>query len=161
MEARKSARNQFWPALQDISMYALRIEEDGMREPHWHSSTAEMGYVREDEARVSVMDPDGSVDTGHILPQAMGLLFFFPVAYPQQIEVIGDKEIHFLIFFNQPRPGDVGYRTSATALLRGVLAATFGVLQSQLSIFPTTTKYPLLVGRVNKRDRKLQMSWVL
>jgi oxalate decarboxylase len=26
-------------------MYSLRIREDGMREPHWHPITAEMGYV--------------------------------------------------------------------------------------------------------------------
>jgi oxalate decarboxylase len=41
------ARLQFWPALKDLSMYSLRIREDGMREPHWHPITAEMGYVHE------------------------------------------------------------------------------------------------------------------
>jgi oxalate decarboxylase/phosphoglucose isomerase-like protein (cupin superfamily) len=40
------ARLQFWPALKDLSMYSLRIREEGMREPHWHPITAEMGYVR-------------------------------------------------------------------------------------------------------------------
>ena len=39
------ARVQYWPALKDLSMYSLRIREDGMREPHWHPITAEMGYV--------------------------------------------------------------------------------------------------------------------
>jgi oxalate decarboxylase len=39
------ARAQYWPALKDLSMYSLRIREDGMREPHWHPITAEMGYV--------------------------------------------------------------------------------------------------------------------
>ncbi|VFA88918.1 Thermophilic glucose-6-phosphate isomerase and related metalloenzymes [Gordonia paraffinivorans] len=37
------ARRQFWAALDDISMYSLRIADDGMREPHWHPVTAEMG----------------------------------------------------------------------------------------------------------------------
>ena len=37
------ARLQFWPALKDLSMYSLRIREDGMREPHWHPITAESG----------------------------------------------------------------------------------------------------------------------
>ncbi|MDT5054230.1 MAG: oxalate decarboxylase [Mycobacterium sp.] len=37
------ARLQFWPALKDLSMYSLRIREEGMREPHWHPITAEMG----------------------------------------------------------------------------------------------------------------------
>ena len=37
------ARDQFWPALKDISMYSLRVAEDGMREPHWHPVTARDG----------------------------------------------------------------------------------------------------------------------
>ena len=41
----KTARTQFWPALKDLSMYSLRMREDGMREPHWHPVTAELGYV--------------------------------------------------------------------------------------------------------------------
>jgi oxalate decarboxylase len=40
------ARSQFWPALKDISMYSLRITSGGMREPHWHPETAEMGLCR-------------------------------------------------------------------------------------------------------------------
>ena len=27
-------------------MYSLRVNENGMREPHWHPVTAEMGYVQ-------------------------------------------------------------------------------------------------------------------
>ena len=57
------ARAQYWPALKDLSMYSLRIREDGMREPHWHPITAEMGYVHKGSGRMTVMDPDGSLDT--------------------------------------------------------------------------------------------------
>jgi len=145
----KQARSQYWPALKDVSMYSLRVEEDGMREPHWHPSTAEMGYVNKGNARMSVMDPDGSVDT-YTLKE--GDCYFIPAAYPHQIEVLGDKEIHFLIFFDQPMPYDVGYRTSATALSREVIAATFGVGTGDLPPFPFTTKDPLLVGKKNPVD---------
>ena len=34
------ARKQFWPILQDISMYSLRVTDHGMREPHWHPATS-------------------------------------------------------------------------------------------------------------------------
>jgi oxalate decarboxylase len=57
------ARLQFWPALKDLSMYSLRIREDGMGEPHWHPITAEMGYVHQGSARMTAMDPDGTLDT--------------------------------------------------------------------------------------------------
>ena len=38
------ARKQYWAALDDLSMYSIRVKESGMREPHWHPVTAEMGY---------------------------------------------------------------------------------------------------------------------
>lgn len=143
------ARQQFWPALRHLSMYSLRVEEDGMREPHWHPETAELGYVHRGAARMSVLDPDGSVDTYTLGP---GDAYFIPRAYPHQIEVIGEEEIHFLVFFDQPSPADVGYRASATALSREVLAATFGVTEGELPAFPSTPIDPLIVPRVNPVD---------
>ena len=61
------ARLQFWPALKDLSMYSLRIREDGMREPHWHPVTAEMGYVHKGKRP---NDGDGSRrHARHLVPQ--------------------------------------------------------------------------------------------
>ena len=31
----------------NIAMFSVRITDAGMREPHWHPETAEMGYVLE------------------------------------------------------------------------------------------------------------------
>jgi oxalate decarboxylase len=145
----RTARSQFWPALKNMAMYSLTIEEDGMREPHWHPKTGEMGYVHKGNARMSIMDPDGSVDTYTLKP---GDVYFIPAAYPHQIEVIGDEQIHFLIFFDQPMPYDVGYKASATAISREVMAATFGLKEEALPEFPQTVKDPLIVGRVNSLD---------
>jgi oxalate decarboxylase len=61
-------------------MYSLRVAEVGMREPHWHSVTAEMGYVRHGDARMTVMIPDGSLDTWNM---TTGDMYFIPRAYPQ------------------------------------------------------------------------------
>jgi oxalate decarboxylase len=143
----KTARSQFWPALHNMSMYSLLVAEDGMREPHWHPETAEMGYVHKGQARMTIMDPDGSCDTYTL---KAGDMYFIPRAYPHQIEVLGDEEIHFLIFFDNPMPQDVGYRASATAMSREVMAATFGVTEGQLPAFPFTPKDPLIVGNFNK-----------
>ena len=147
--ATKTARSQFWPILKDISMYSLFVEEEGMREPHWHPSTAEMGYVHRGQGRMSVLDPDGSVDTYTLKP---GDCYFVPHAYPHQIEVIGHEQIHFCIFFDNPMPQDVGYRASATALSREVMAATFGIGDAELPKFPLTTQDPLVVGKHNPID---------
>jgi oxalate decarboxylase len=143
------ARVQVWPALRHLSMYSLRIETSGMREPHWHPETAELGYVAAGKARMSVLDPDGSVDNYYL---EAGDVYFVPRAYPHQIEVVGDEPIHFCIFFDRPTPGDIGYRAAASAYSREVLAAVFGVAAEDVPDFPFTPVDPLLVERVNPVD---------
>lgn len=145
----KPARNQFWPALHNMAMYSLRVEVIGMREAHWHPETAELGYVAEGEARMTVMDPDGSTET-YLLQE--GDMYFVPISYPHQIEVVGSEKIHFLIFFDQPYPKDVSYRTSATSLPRRTLASTLGVTEKDLPLFPFTIKDPMIVGKKNPAD---------
>jgi oxalate decarboxylase len=143
------ARVQFWPALKDLSMYSLRVREDGMREPHWHPVTAEMGYVQSGNSRMTVMDPDGTLDTWYL---KAGDMYFIPRAYPHHIEVFDAPNLHFVIFFDQPTPADIGYRASASAYSREVLAATFNVHIDDLPNFPFTKADPLIVNRVNPVD---------
>ena len=143
------ARDQFWPALTNMSMYSLRVTEDGMREPHWHPITGEMGYVRSGDARMTVMNPTGTLDTWTL---TAGDMYFIPTAYPHHIENIGAEDWHFLIFFDQPFPADIGYRASASAYTRQVLAAAFDTHIDDLPQFPFTPADPLVVGRINPVD---------
>jgi oxalate decarboxylase len=143
------ARDQYWPALKDISMYSLRVTESGMREPHWHPITGEMGYVRHGEARMTIMNPDGTLDTWTLIA---GDTYFIPRAYPHHIENIGTEDWHMLIFFDQPFPADIGLRASASAYTREVLAAAFNTHVGDLPEFPFTPADPLVVGRVNPVD---------
>lgn len=145
----RTARKQFWPALKDLSMYSLRIREDGMREPHWHPVTAEMGYVQSGSARMTVMNPDGSLDTWHL---RRGDVYFVPRAYPHHIEVVDSPDLHFLIFFDQPTPADIGYRASMSAYSRATLAAVFDCHIEDLPEFPFTPADPLIVRRRNPVD---------
>jgi oxalate decarboxylase len=91
-----------------------------------------------------------------------GDVYFIPHAYPHHIEVVGSADagsgtnpddIHFLIFFDQPTPGDIGYRASVSAYSREVLAATFNTHIADLSAFPFTNSDPLIVPRVNPVDQ--------
>lgn len=143
------ARKQFWAALEDLSMYALNVKHTGMREPHWHPVTAELGYVHRGHARMTVLDPDGRLDTYELHP---GEAYFIPRAYPHHIEALSEEGIQFLIFFDQPTPGDIGYRATASAFSREVLAAAFEVKESALPAFPFTPVDPLIVSRVNPID---------
>lgn len=98
---------------------------------------------------MSILDPDGTVDTYLLGP---GDVYFVPRAHPHQIEVVGDEEIHFLVFFDQPTPGDIGYRASGSVFSREVLAASFGIPVDQLPELPFTPIDPLIVGKVNPID---------
>jgi oxalate decarboxylase len=143
-------------------MYSLRVTEVGMREPHWHPVTAEMGYVQHGDARMTVMNPDGTLDTWTM---TTGDMYFIPRAYPHHIENIGTLDSspeslrssppadwHFLIFFDQPTPADIGYRASASAYSREVLSAAFDTHIDDLPNFPFTPVDPLVVTRSNPLD---------
>jgi oxalate decarboxylase len=134
-----------------MAMYSLRVEDTAMREPHWHPVTAELGYVHEGQARMTILDPDGSTDTYTLKP---GDMYFIPAAYPHQIEVLpeGGDKIHFCIFFDQPMPLDIGYKASAEIVPHEVMAATLKVERKDLPRMEGTTGSPLIVKRVNGVD---------
>lgn len=117
-----------------------------------------MGYVNNGEVCMSVMDLDGSDDIFLTYNKPRDC-YFVPVAYLHPIEVFGSENIHLLIFFDQTTPGDIGYRTSTTALSREVLAATFDVSKEKLYLYflsPATD--PLIVIQKNLVDAVVR--WV-
>jgi oxalate decarboxylase len=118
------ARHNLWPILKNHSLYSLRITDVGMREPHWHPGTAELGYVHKGHARMTIMNPQGETDTYSLQP---GDLYFIPKAYPHHIENIGEGPLHFLVFFDQPMPGDVGFSGSIRALPDEILGSLLHV----------------------------------
>ena len=144
------ARKQFWPILENIAMFSLRVTDQGMREPHWHPATAEMGYVLQGRARMTVLSPGASVDTYEL---GAGDVYFIPRAYPHHIEDIGKGDIHFLVFFDRETPGDIGCKAAVSAYSREVLAATFDCDVAALPQFPFTAQEPLIVARGNPVDR--------
>ena len=143
------ARSQVWPALADLSMYSLRVGDQGMREPHWHPVTSEMGYVAKGRARMTVLDPDGATDTYEL---EAGDLYFIPPAFPHHIEDIGDGDFHFLVFFDRPMPADIGYRASGSLASKAVTAAALGLQKDEMPDLPPTPEDPLIVKRDNPVD---------
>lgn len=141
-----TAKVDLWPALKNISMFSVRITDIGMREPHWHPETAEMGYVTSGKGRMTILSPGGHTETFEITP---GDTYFIPRAYPHHIENIGSGTLHILIFFDQPIPGDVGFQTLPTCYAREVLEATFKVGDGALPKFPRSWVDPLIVPRSN------------
>src|SRR5271170_4731962 len=142
----RTAKQVFWPILEDISMFSLRISDKGMREPHWHPRTAEMGYVLEGHARMTVLSPGAKVDTYELSP---GDMYFIPRAYPHHIENIGAEDVRFLIFFDQANTEDIGYTGGLRAYSNEVLGATFDCDPKFFEKLPPNAEDALIVGRRN------------
>ena len=145
----RTAKQVFWPILEDISMFSLRISDKGMREPHWHPRTAEMGYVLEGRARMTVLSPGAKVDTYELSP---GDMYFIPRAYPHHIENIGAQDIRFLIFFDQANTEDIGYTGGLRAYSNEVLGATFDCDPKFFEQLPPYAEDALIVERRNPVD---------
>ena len=145
----KTARLDTWPALEDLAMYSLRIEGSGMREPHWHPVTAELGYVLAGRARMTVKSADGSVETYEL---AAGDVYFIPRAFPHHIENLEEAETHFLVFFDQAEVRDIGYTGGAGAYPRRILAPTLGIPAAEFPPLPPMPSDLLIVEKRNPVD---------
>ena len=142
----RTARKQFWPALEGLSMYSLRLQGTGMREPHWHPQTAEMGYVLQGNARMTLLSPGASVDTYLLDP---GDMYFIPKGYPHHIENLAEEEIRFLIFFDKTTPEDIGFTGALAAFPRRIIAPTLGCTEETLPQFPAYPADLLVVEKIN------------
>lgn len=145
----RMARQNMWPILQRQALYSLRITTKGMREPHWHPETAEMGYVHTGQARMSILSPSGTIDTYLLKPAD---LYFIPKAYPHHIENIGDELLHILIFFDRAMPRDIGFTGSVKSFPDEVLSA---VLNVEIPFIEGLNKYYsdlFIVDKINPAD---------
>jgi oxalate decarboxylase len=143
------AESGVWPILEDIAMFSVDLTHQGMRELHWHPQTAEMGYITQGKGRMTIVSPGGSIDTFEMHP---GDVYFIPAAYPHHFEDLGGGDLKLLVFFDQPRPGDIGMRAAAGCFSKDVLAAGFGLSPSQFPDIPLVADDPLIVPRINPAD---------
>ena len=144
------AESSLWPALEGIAMFSVALTHQGMRELHWHPQTAEMGYITQGRGRMTIVSPGGSIDT---FEMHAGDVYFIPIAYPHHFENLSEEDLKLLVFFDQPRPGDIGMLPAVSCFSKDVLAASFGLSPSQFPDIPLTTNDPLIVPRINPVDR--------
>lgn len=143
----RMARQNFWPILQRQALYSLRITEQGMREPHWHPETAELGYVAEGRGKMSILSPSGNIDT---YTMEAGDIYFIPKAYPHHIENLGDDLLHLLIFFDKAMPGDIGLTGSLRSFSEEVLAASTKNARNFFEKLPIYYRDLFIVDKINE-----------
>jgi oxalate decarboxylase len=145
----RMARQNVWPIVKYHSLYALDLTGSGMREPHWHPETAELGNVEKGRGRMSVLSPSGAVDT-YIMEE--GDIYFIPKAYPHHIENLQNEDLRILIFFDQGMPRDVGFTGSIKAYSNEVLGV---VTNNEPEFFEKLPKYysdQFIVKKINPAD---------
>jgi oxalate decarboxylase len=130
-------------------MYSLRVQGIGMREPHWHPETAELGYVHTGRARMTVQDFGGNAETYEL---SEGDVYFIPRAYPHHIENLTDGELRFLIFFDTPDVQDIGLTGAIPAFPKRIVGPTLGLDAEQVARIPRLPSDLLLVSKVNPLD---------
>lgn len=146
------ARGDQWPALRTQSMFSLRLGGKGMREPHWHPETAEMGYVLAGRSRMTIKSPSGGAGSVDTFELAAGDMYFIPKAYPHHIENLGADELHFLIFFDRAVGEDIGYTGGIPAFPRRIVAPSLGMTERTLPRIPGLGADAMIVGKRNPVD---------
>lgn len=129
------------PSSRDIAGVNMRLTAGSYREMHWHTAD-EWAYVLYGSARVTVMNPDGTMFIDDVNE---GDLWIFPAGFPHSIQGLGPDGTEFLLIFNQ---GD--FSEDGTMLLSEwlhhtppeVLAKNTGLDQS---VFANAPKPPLYI----------------
>lgn len=85
------------PSSRDIAGVNMRLTAGSYREMHWHTAD-EWAYVLYGKARVTVMNPDGTMFIGDV---EEGDLWIFPAGFPHSIQGLGPDGTEFLLVFNQ------------------------------------------------------------
>lgn len=121
------------PALEGLTMYSLKLEGKGVREPHWHPNAHELNYLIKGRARIVLLSPGEQVDGFDMEP---GDMSFLPQGYYHYIENSGDEPVHFAVFFNHTMPSDIGLSGSLGAYSNDLLASVFKVPVSYFGKLP-------------------------
>lgn len=85
------------PSSRDIAGVNMRLTAGSYREMHWHTAD-EWAYVLYGNARVTVMNTDGSMFIGDV---SEGDLWIFPAGHPHSIQGLGPDGTEFLLVFPQ------------------------------------------------------------
>src|SRR6201998_53959 len=136
------------PSSKDIAGVQMRLTAGSYRELHWHTAD-EWAYVLSGNARVTVMNPDGTVFIGDV---SEGDLWLFPAGFPHSIQGLGPDGTEFLLVFNQGMFSEAGTMLLSETIAHmppEVLAKNTGL---DKSVFAQTPGAPLYIFPGNLPD---------
>ena len=92
----RAASVRQFPVSKGIAGASMRLQPGCLRELHWHSTAAELGYVVSGSCRTTLLRPDGA-ETDTFGP---GDVWYFPRGWGHSIRGIGSSECHFILIFD-------------------------------------------------------------
>lgn len=128
----KIANSSNLTGLEDICMFSLNLNVNGVREPHWHPNADELNYVLSGRARLTILSPQGKPDTFEIGP---GEGSYIPASYLHHIENIGNEDMRMGVFFSNKAANDIGLSGSFSAYSNETLASVFGLPKDYFADF--------------------------
>lgn len=134
--------------LKGMALYLLRLDKNGIREPHWHPNAAELSYCIDGRALMTIYSPDARHDTFTV---DQGEIVFVPRGYIHHIENITEKETKFVLAFNHEKPEDLGISGSVGSMPDRALDATFSIKSKFFSQFEKSP-VDILIGTRSSSD---------
>ncbi len=129
----KITNSLLMPTLEGLTMYSLKLENQGVREPHWHPNAHELNYLIKGKVRIILLSPGEKVEDFEMGP---GDMSFLPKGYFHYIENIGKESAQLAVFFNHDVPSDIGLSGCLGAYSNELLAAMFKVPTSYFDALP-------------------------
>jgi oxalate decarboxylase len=130
--------------LRGMALYSLRLDEAGVREPHWHPNAVELSYCLTGKALMTIFSPGAGHDTFTV---DAGEVAFVPRGYLHNIENIYEGDTKFAIAFNHERPEDIGISGATGSMADRVLGYTFGVDSQYFNKFKKSPHDILITSR--------------
>lgn len=85
-----------FPVSKGIAGASMRLQPGCLRELHWHSTAAELGYVVSGSCRTTLLRPN-EAETDTFGP---GDVWYFPRGWGHSIRGIGSSECNFILMFD-------------------------------------------------------------
>lgn len=125
--SRTDVNQHNFPILAGMALSLLKLDPQGMREPHWHPNAVELGYCLEGRGLMTLLGPGGQHDTFLIEP---GTLSYVPIGTLHHIENIGQGSLKMLLCFNNADPEDIDLSAGMGSMSSAVLSKTFQLQES-------------------------------
>ncbi|MFM9106645.1 MAG: cupin domain-containing protein [Chloroflexota bacterium] len=126
------ARTETMPALEGLSLAAITMTADSVREVHWHDNADELTWVRSGSG-VAIMLWNG---TRTVMPLEPGSLIYLPKGSAHAIWSTGEDPMELLLGFNNPNPETIEFSTSLPFVPVQVLAQAGGVAPGDVPFLP-------------------------